>query len=74
MGYDKGCLMGEIGFWVDFVGGIQGFVEVGFWSWCVDESAYRNSRKYKASFSFCYPLYPENYGISRFFRGKTYVL
>lgn len=22
MGYDKGCLMGEIGFWVDFVRGL----------------------------------------------------
>ena len=22
MGYDKRCLMGEIGFWVDFVGGL----------------------------------------------------
>nr|DAW92733.1 MAG TPA: hypothetical protein [Bacteriophage sp.] len=32
--------------------------EVGFWSWCVDESAYCNSMKYKASFSFCYPLHP----------------
>lgn len=25
MGYDKGCLMGEIGFWIDFIG------DLGIW-------------------------------------------
>lgn len=36
MGYDKGCLMGEIGFWVDFVrelGDLERLVfRVGVWT------------------------------------------
>ena len=74
MGYDKRCLMGEIGFWVDFVGGLGDLerlvFRVGVWT----NQLIVIPGNTRLLLVFATPLHPQNHGFSPFFRGKTYVL
>ena len=47
----------KIGILLDFVGDFEDCGEVGFFSWCVDESAIGSAAFPGCLFSFCHPPY-----------------
>lgn len=59
MGYDKGCLMGEIGFLVDFVGGFRDLWRLDFGVGVWTNQLIVIPRNIRLLLVFATPLYPE---------------